>query len=126
MQHPCQFCYHMGMSTEDLQQLSNPVPTESASLAGMSPLPSSHVTPTFPSSNMLPVLYDDRAVAGLLEMLLKRAGLTPQEAAKQLGVQTSTVRAYLNSRVARPSVQWFVRFVTLCGGSVRVEFPPSK
>lgn len=98
----------------------------SSSDLDLSPLPSSRPLPVYPTSNLLPVLNDDRAVAGLLEMLLRHARLTPNDAAKQLGIHPSSVKCYLAGRRSRPSIQWFVRFVNLCGGVVRIEFPAAK
>jgi hypothetical protein len=92
---------------------------------GLSPVASGHHTYAIPrtSSSLTPVVDDERAVARLLETLIYRSGLTTNEVARRLGVHPATIRQYLGSRRTRPSLQWFVRFATLCGARVTLEYP---
>jgi hypothetical protein len=109
------------MNTEDKSQAA--LLPDLPSSSELSFTPSSSLPDFRPTSNLLPVLYDDRAVAGLLETVLKRAGLTDKEAAIRLGMNINTLRSYLYSYRSKPSIQWFVKFVTTLGGSVTVTFP---
>jgi hypothetical protein len=91
----------------------------------LSPVAAGHLSIVSPRSttSLIPVVDDERAVARLLETLLHRSGLTVTEAARRLGVTPGTIRQYTTSRRTRPSLQWFVRFATLCGGRVTLEYP---
>lgn len=95
----------------------------------LTPLPSSFPASTrhlSPSSPLLPVICDERAISRLLEHLLERAGLTPKEAAVRLGYRSqNSVRQYLAGRRTKPSLIWFIRFCQLCGAQVTLTFPHS-
>jgi len=43
--------------------------------------------------------------------------------ADRLGVTPNAVWQYLKGRRSRPSLQWFIRLVEVCGGKVTIEFP---
>lgn len=89
------------------------------------PMPGSASVPTFRTQAVLtPLVCDERAIARLLETLLDRAGLSRKEAARRLGMGTEGVRAYLSGRRTRPSLLWFLRFVSLCNARIYLEFPP--
>lgn len=70
-----------------------------------------------------PLLSDDRAIAYLIDELLKNSGLYPSELARRLGVNPATINQYRYHRRPNPSIQWLVKLVTACGGRVVVEMP---
>jgi hypothetical protein len=87
-------------------------------------LPSSSNLPIVKSSTPLtPLVCDERAIARLLATLLSRGGLSPGDAARQLGVTPNAVRQYIRGRRNKPSLIWFIRFAELCGARILVEFP---
>lgn len=92
------------------------------------PLPSTRaVVPAFSpyvrTSSLTPVVCDERAIAGLLEALLTRSGVSVKEAARRLGCSPQSIRQYLHGRRDKPSLLWFVRLAAVCGVTVKVEFP---
>ena len=67
------------------------------------------------------LICDDRAITSLLEQLSDRSGLSVTEIARRMGVKRETVRAYIRGKRANPPLQWFLRFVAICGGVVDVK-----
>jgi hypothetical protein len=87
-------------------------------------VPSIGALPAFRSSSSLtPVVCDERAIGGLLELIIVRGKLSIHEMARRLGVTPACVRQYVNGRRGNPSLKWFVRFANLAGAKVSVEFP---
>lgn len=90
-------------------------------------LPSHQSIPAIRATTPLtPVVCDERAIAGLLGMILNRAGLSVGEAAKRMGVSDEALRQYLKGRRTKPSLIWFVKLAELCGARVLIELPGSK
>lgn len=88
------------------------------------PLPSSANLPVVKRKMPLTqVLCDQRAIARLLDTMIAKAGLTPCEVAKRLGVTDNAVYQYLQGRRTKPSLMWFLRLADLCGAKVTLEFP---
>jgi DNA-binding transcriptional regulator YdaS (Cro superfamily) len=89
------------------------------------PLPGGNAIflPKSASSNLTPLVCDERAIARLLGLLLSRGGLSIGEVARRLGVTPQAVRQYLRGRRNKPSLIWFVKFAEACGGKVSIEFP---
>jgi DNA-binding XRE family transcriptional regulator len=115
------------MNADDLQQpTSTDAPIESPDSLDSVPsiVPSFSSIKTYsPSSYLSPVVCDDRAITGLLETLMHKAGLTTAEMARRMGITRPGVIQYLAGRRTRPSLKWFVRFAELCGARVYVEWP---
>lgn len=88
------------------------------------PLPSgASFLPAFRSnSSLTPVVCDDRAISGLLELIVARSGLSVSEIARRLGVGDEAVRQYVRGRRTKPSLSWFVRFAAVCDVDVRLVF----
>jgi hypothetical protein len=113
---------HMGLRSESQEPLHMDEPGSLPNLADLSPLPSSSLPDFRPTSNLLPVLYDSRAIAGVLETILSRAGMDYKDAALKLGMNPKSLKAYLYGQHV-PSLVWFVRFVNIMGGAVTVAYP---
>jgi hypothetical protein len=91
------------------------------------PTPSTSAVPSFRNlTSLTPLVCDERAIQRLLETLLRRGGLSVNEAARRLGVTENSVRQYIRGRRQRPSLQWFIRLAEVCGARVTVEFPPKS
>lgn len=107
---------HMS-NTSELEQPENEPST-------FSPVPSmSSIQRHSLQSRLVPVTCDHRAIAGLLETMMSRAGLTTAEMARRMGVTPNGVGQYIAGRRTKPSLQWFVRFAELCGVHVKIEYP---
>ena len=110
----------------NLQQGSS-APSTSTTFA-IVPIPStgSPRVPATPSgsSTLTPLVCDERAIASLLENLLRQSGLSTNEAARRLGIHPASLRQYLNGRRGRPSLIWFLRFASLIGAKVTIEATP--
>lgn len=76
-----------------------------------------------PAPTTAVVISDDAAIAGLINMLLKRAGLTNAEAARRMGNSSQALSQYRRMRRTRPSIQWFARLAEICGARFYLEFP---
>lgn len=79
--------------------------------------------PATPSSRLVVVVGDDRALVSLMDQLFKQSGLTQVELAERLGVRKQTINQYLNYRRCNPSVLWLMRFAEACGGRLIMEIP---
>jgi hypothetical protein len=90
----------------------------------LTPIPSSANRPVVTSSSSLtPLICDERAISSLLGNLLDGSGLTISSAARKLGINSASLRQYINGRRGRPSLLWFLRFAAICGAKVTIEFP---
>lgn len=70
------------------------------------------------------VVADHDAQRALLELLLKRSGMSLSELARRLGRAIQTVNQYRTKRRgAGMRLDSFLRWVSACGGKVIVEFP---
>lgn len=97
---------------------------KSFDIPGGLPLPSSALSKPLPSPaiNLSRSVVSEQSISGLLDRLLRGAGLSVREAAKRLEMNDESVRQYVRGRRNRPSLSWFIRFVELCGGRVILEF----
>lgn len=118
----------MEASHSSAQESLSDIPGASSpdDLAGPAvPLPSVGAIPTYHfqrNSTLTPVVCDERAISGLLELLLSKSGISISEAARRMGVTPSVIRQYLHGRRAKPSLLWFVRLCQACGAEVNVSF----
>lgn len=85
------------------------------------PLPSSSSSP--PSHPRAVLVADDRAVSGLITLLLDRSGVSQHELARRLGIKVQSISQYKRGKRANPSVKWLARLVEAVGGKLYVEFP---
>ena len=83
-------------------------------------LPSSHQST---SSNLSPVLLDDRAIIALIDQMLARAGLSQAECCRRLGISPSSFNQYRLGRRSRPSLWWMVRLAEVCNARLFIEYP---
>jgi hypothetical protein len=96
-------------------------------LTDLTIVPSNQSLPLFKSStNLTPVVCDERAIAKLLEQVISKGGLSIGEASRRLGVTPNTIRQYLHGRRTKPSLFWFVKLCEICGAKVTVEFPSQR
>lgn len=88
------------------------------------PMPSSASVPAprF-TSPLTPLVCDEKAIARLLRVMLRRAGLSIGEASRRLGIDANSISQYLNGRRSRPSLIWFLKIAALCGATVTIEIP---
>lgn len=116
----------LGASLSTSGQESGSPPT--GDLINFSPLPGGS-GPALPaikaatSTTLTPLVCDERAIARLLATILSKGGISVNEMARRIGVNTQSVRQYLHGRRCRPSLLWFVRFAELAGARVYIEFP---
>ena len=88
------------------------------------PIPSSGSFGPTPQSRQIAVIStDDRAVMGMIELLLDRAGVPQAEVARRLGIRFQSLNQYRWLRRKRPSIQWFARLANACGARLVIEFP---
>lgn len=67
------------------------------------------------------LICDERAITSLLEHLSDKSGLSVTEIARRMGLKRETVRAYVKGKRANPPLQWFLKFVSICGGVVDIK-----
>lgn len=84
------------------------------------PLPSTSASSPAP---IAVVLNDPRAITNLISQLLGRSGMTQAEMCRRLGIKPQSMQQYKGGRRSKPSVEWFARLVSVCGGRLIVEFP---
>lgn len=107
----------------DLASLSLPPDNDPGSVV---PLPSTLHAPRPTTHQTAVVIPDDRALMGLIEMLLERAGVPQAEIARRLGIRHQSLNQYRWLRRKRPSIQWLVKLANACGARIIIEFPPSR
>lgn len=112
------------MPTEAEVSASDSTPAEGESPSSEMPtlaafLPSSSAARSLTS--LTPLVNDERAINRLLDIMLRKANLSPRMAASQLGVSDEAVRQYVTGRRSNPSLKWFLRFAQICGAKVTVE-----
>lgn len=99
-------------------------PSQDQVLPGIVPSTSAtNVTSFNHQANLTPVLCDEQAMRKLLELIMRRAGLSVYEIAKRLDIHPNSIRQYVRGRRGRPSLLWFLRFCEVCGAKVTMEFP---
>lgn len=67
---------------------------------------------------------NDGAVKGLVNQMLRHAGLTQVEAARRMGVSTNALAQYCQG-MRRPGLMIVLRIAEVCGARLLVEFSPS-
>jgi transcriptional regulator with XRE-family HTH domain len=76
--------------------------------------------------SLMPMLDDKDALAAVLNLALKRAGITQAELARRLGRAPATLQQY-RTRVkqghADMRITTLARWIGACGGRILVELP---
>jgi hypothetical protein len=91
------------------------------------PQPLMPIAPVEPKEmDLAYLLGDSKAIAAVIDALLKRAGISKAEAARRLGQRTQTLQQY--SALKRGggrgvSLKWFLRLAAVCGATVKLHFP---
>ena len=93
--------------------------TDMENLPAFSPVPS--LTPA-PKQAPLVVLHDEDQVVAVIDILLERAGLTPAEASRRMGIRAQSLNQYRNLRRRRPSIGWLARLAAICGARLTIEW----
>lgn len=78
------------------------------------------------TSPLTPLVCDEQAIARLLRVMLRRAGLSIGEASRRLGIDANSISQYLNGRRKRPSLIWFLKLAALCNATVTIEIPEKR
>lgn len=65
----------------------------------------------------------DFCAGAVIEQMLRRAGLSTNEAAKALGITPNALRQYMKGRRSNPSFVWFLKIAQLCNTTVYIEYP---
>lgn len=78
------------------------------------PSPSPHVR--------MMLTTDGYAIRGLLEVLLRKAGISLSECARRLGVSRESLRHYRSKPSPNPSLKWVLRLASVCGARIYIEF----
>lgn len=69
------------------------------------------------------LILDDRALARLLEIMIRRSGLSLTEVAEQMGIGRKAVEKYVYRERTNPSLKWLLRFAGVCGAELTISFP---
>jgi hypothetical protein len=95
-----------------------------SSVEPLTVVPAINSLPVFRSSaSLAPIVSDDRAISGLLDLILNRGHISIHEMARRMGCSPSSVRQYMAGRRCKPSLRWFVKFANIAGAKVTIEFP---
>lgn len=87
------------------------------------PLPSAHLPHKLPPPSSAIVLADDRAITGVISVLLERSGMPAAQVAAQMGVKPQSLNQYKIGRRLKPSARWLAKLAQVCGGRLVVELP---
>ncbi len=74
-------------------------------------------------TTLIPVYTDQEGIRWLLGHLFERSGLSIAEIAERMGCKEENIRQYLKGRRPNPGMKWFVKFITICGGNLKLELP---
>jgi hypothetical protein len=111
------------LGAASLDQASDP----SESDFPLVPIPSLvTASPLYKSSPLTSLICDEQVISQLLEVLLKRAGLSIAGASRSMGCGANTISQYINKRRCRPSLLWFLKFAELCGARITIELPRQR
>ena len=79
---------------------------------------------TIPSNATVAVINDDRAIHALVELLIKRSGLSQADIAKRMGVKYQSLQQYRYR--TRPTMLCMVRLADVVGAKIVVSFTEDK
>lgn len=69
----------------------------------------------------------DPALFGeMLDLILRKSGLTQAEVARRLASKPQSVHQYRTGVRPNPSLRWFLRFVHICGAKIVIELPSAE
>lgn len=111
----------LGVHTEQLAQVSPATTEEPLQPYSFAPLPATGgLSPDMPTVISIPVVNDPRALSRLLEAVIYRAGQTPAQVAKDLGIRPQTILQYTSGR-STVGFRFFLKVLTHCGWVLKVE-----
>lgn len=88
------------------------------------PVPSTGSIPPFAVPTTLTrVICDERAIAKLLETMIRRSGMTTRQVADAMGVLPNSIQQVLSGRRRKPSLLWFLKVAEICGASLTLTIP---
>jgi DNA-binding phage protein len=70
-------------------------------------------------SSSIPVIADDRAIARLLELIIRKSGHTPYTLAKEMGLSNTALSQYCQG-YRRPGLRFFLKVCAAAGWEMQV------